>query len=95
MTAMQRQACLSLGQITFGHFPTGARRFVRSMIERAESDRWESITLTGRQLAAVARTVRRFRRQVNNPHVLFWAQRILVELAILQPNQEEPCQQQQ
>jgi hypothetical protein len=94
VTPIQRRACLSLAQITFGHFAVGAKRFVRSMIERAESDRWQSIELTGKQLAAVARTIRRFRRQVNNPHILFWAQRTLVELAS-NPQQEEACQRNQ
>lgn len=90
MTPMQRRACLALGQITFGHFPIGARRFAQSMIERAESERWKSIELSGKQLAAVARTVRKFRRQVKNPHVLFWAQRLLAEQSpLVSFNQEE------
>jgi hypothetical protein len=92
MTPMQRTACWSLARINCGHFPDGAKMFMCSMIERAESERWESIALTKRQLAAVARTVQRFRRQINNPHVLFWAQRFLFEL-VNQPQQEELCQQ--
>lgn len=92
MTPIQRRACLSLDRITFGHFPVGARRFVRSMIDTAAKEHWQSIELRAKQLAAVARTLRRFRRQVNDPNILFWAQRILVELAT-NPQQEEACQQ--
>jgi hypothetical protein len=92
MTPIQRRACLSLRRITFGHFPTGARRFVASMIDVAGQDRWQSIELSAKQLAAIARTLRRFRRQVNDPNILFWAQRILVELST-NPQLEEACQQ--
>jgi hypothetical protein len=98
MTPMQRRACLSLREITFGHFPTGARRFVRSMIDIAELHHWESIELSAQQLAGVARTLQRFRRQVNDANVLFWAQRMLVELATIPAGnpaiqREEPCPQ--
>ena len=93
MTPIQRRACLSLRRIKLGHFPTRAHRFVQSMINLAEKDRWESIELSAKQRAGVARTVRRFRRQVNDPNVLFWAQRTLVELATT--HQEESCQQTQ
>lgn len=78
MTPMQRRACLALRDITFGYLP-GARPFVRSMIAQGESDDLESIKLTKRQLAGLARTLRRFRRQLRNPHLLFWSQRVLAE----------------
>jgi hypothetical protein len=61
------------------------------MIRRAECPAWPEIALTPRQLGRLARTVRKFRRQIGNPHLQFWAQRVLAE-ATLSVFQEEPCQ---
>jgi hypothetical protein len=89
MTPMQRRACLALRTITLGKF--GPRRLIEWLVSRGESDRWESIKLTARQLARLARIHRKYRRQVGDVHVLFWSQRVLADEVF--STQEEPCQQ--
>jgi hypothetical protein len=58
------------------------------MVRRAECPGWRSIELTDRQLARLARTVRKFRRQIDDPHLLYWSQRVLAEQRFAEPAQE-------
>lgn len=78
MTTIQRKACLALRGLAFGHH-AGARSFGKAMIRRADDPAWFDIDLTPTQLTRLAKCVRKFRRQIRNPHLLFWAQRVLAE----------------
>jgi hypothetical protein len=75
---MQRRACRALQHVAYGR-SQALRNFGRGMAKRASRDDWQSIELTPRQLERIARTVRRYRRQITNPNLLFWAQRTLAE----------------
>jgi hypothetical protein len=91
VTSMQRRACFSLNGLSFGRSGLGVRSFARAMVRRAECVAWKSIELTPRQLERLARAVRRFRRQIGDPNLLFWSQRVLAEQAFSTLSQEEPC----
>jgi len=88
MTPIQRKACLSLRGLSYGRFGLGTHAFARAMVRRGEARAWPFIELSQRNLMRLARSVRRFRRQICDPHLLFLAQRTLAEA-----NQEEPCRQ--
>jgi hypothetical protein len=49
------------------------------MFRRGSSSGWQSIELTPRQLARLARHLRKYRRQVADPDLLFWCQRVLAD----------------
>jgi hypothetical protein len=80
MTPMQRSACFAVKGLRFGgaHW---SRQFAGRMARAAEHKHWPEIALTQKQILALSRVVLRFRRQINNPHVQFWAQRTLAEAA--------------
>jgi hypothetical protein len=84
MTAIQRSACLSLVGLAYGR-AAKARAFARSMQRRAESNGWHVIELTPKQVRRLAKQVRRYRRQIKSPDLLFWAQRTLAEAQPLFP----------
>jgi hypothetical protein len=86
MTPIQRRACLSLRDVRLSQF--GPHRFRKALIAQAESQTWASIELSAKQVRRLARIVRTFRRQIANPHLLFWAQRVLAEQRFLQ---EDVC----
>ena len=81
MTSIQRRACRSLKDVAYGRH-AGDRTFGRAMAEKASRPNWEWIELTAKQLARVARQVRRYRRQIRSPDLLFWAQRTLAEALV-------------
>ena len=89
MTPIQRRACLSLRGIVLSKFAPWRLR--KALIARGESERWRSTELTARQLACLARLVRRYRRQIGDSNLLFWAQRVLAEQQFTSIA-EEPCQ---
>jgi hypothetical protein len=80
MTPMQRNACESLRGLRFGRCG-GYREFARLMVRSAEIGAWPAIQLTPKQIQRLARAIRRFRRQINDANLLFWAQRVLAEAA--------------
>jgi hypothetical protein len=80
MTPIQRRACRSLQHVAYGR-ARGHRVFGLVMARRAERRNWQRVELTPKQLRRVALLVRRYRRQITSPNLLFWAQRTLVELA--------------
>lgn len=89
MTPIQRRACLALSPISVAYGRAQfSRRFGHCMQRRAESPRWEWIELTPRQLHRLATNLRRYRRQIRNQDLLFWAQRTLAELSQIE---EIPC----
>lgn len=90
MTPMQRHACHSLRGLAFGR-QLGYHSFARSMVRLAGLPAWPAIDLSPRQVRRLAICVRKFRRQIADPHLLFWSQRALAELATI--TQEEPCPQ--
>lgn len=81
MTPIQRKACLALRGLAFGRLG-GYRSFARAMVGVAELQCWSLIELTDWQIQRLAQSVRKFRRQIRNPHLLFWAQRTLTELKL-------------
>jgi len=83
---MQRRACRALQHVAYGRAQS-LRNFGRAIAKRASRDEWQSIELTPRQLERVARTIRRYRRQITNPNLLFWAQRTLAA-GLFQPLEE-------
>jgi len=89
MTAIQRRACRSLEHVAYGR-AANSRRFGLAVARRANRGDWRSIELTPKQLERVARMIRRFRRQIGSPDLLFWAQRTLAESRLfqLQPVEE-------
>jgi hypothetical protein len=89
VTTIQRQACLSLNGLHYGRYEF-YRNFGRSMVRLAEQPAWPLIELSDNQLYRLARAVRKFRRQINDPDLLFWAQRVLADATF--QIQEELCQ---
>jgi hypothetical protein len=86
MTPMLRKACLSLKCVAYGRH-RGDRRFGNAVAGFASRPDWQAVQLTDRQIARVAYQVRRYRRQIGSPNLLFWAQRTLAE-ARFQPLEE-------
>jgi hypothetical protein len=91
MTSMERKACLALRGVEFGR-AVRYRVWARGLVRLGDLPAWPRIMLTERQRYRLARSVRKFRRQIANPNLLFWSQRVLAELFQSQ-SQEEPCQQ--
>ena len=93
MTPIQRRACLALSRIGYGRNPAmlGAMTFGNAMLCRGERGDWRSIEFTDRQLHRLAKHIRKFRRQIGEPNLLFWSQRVLAEACFF--SKEEPCQQ--
>ncbi len=89
MTPIQRRACLALSGVTLSRF--SPRHFRYAVVELAQSDRWPAVELSAKQVALLARTVRKYRRQIGDANLLFWAQRVLAEGSI-DSKLEEPCQ---
>lgn len=88
MTPIQRRACLALYPVSYGRL-IGPRAFALAMHRRADGEGWRSIQLTDRQLERLANHVRKFRRQIGDPNLLFWAQRVLAEAKF--SKKEEGC----
>jgi hypothetical protein len=84
VTRIQRQACLAAGKIRFGRNPKtmGGRAFAKAMSRRGSSGAWKAIELSSRQLWRLARLIRKYRRQIADPNLLFWAQRTLAESSL-------------
>lgn len=84
MTPIQRRACRSLKNVAYGRAHRH-RVFGLVMARKAERRNWQRIELTPKQLRRVAMLVRRYRRQIGSPNLLFWSQRMLAE-ALLFPD---------
>jgi hypothetical protein len=83
VTPIQRSACLALKGVSFGLVSGGQHLFARSMVRRGECPGWALIELSPKQLTRLAQTVRKFRRQIRNPDLQFWAQRVLADASFL------------
>lgn len=78
MTKIERKACLALKGVAYGRH-RGDRRFGHAVAKFASRRDWPAVELTDRQIARVAYQVRRYRRQIDSPNLLFWAQRTLAD----------------